>query len=331
MQAETTANLPDLTLTREEARRIVSEAVSRHFIAVRARIPEFVDRTFAWAPAWRINRLGVSGDLIRAPLNAALVLPHFGLRLSAAGFDRAGRKATADWLRSRQLFLKTRVAREIEWRIWTQLLQLPYRDGRKTSTKDALAEAILNHPVLLRRLALAQRPASEIANMDAARDAMLQAFHAYGQSRAAAAEVASAFACVGAGAALLNQFTPSVLTLGPALANLISAKAAAASGGTLTALWLGLIPVKASALMASLVTASAYVGVAAATAVSGAVTDPVQRYLGLHRKRLHGLVDTIELALLGDAKARLIVHDHYAGRMIDLTDALLAVWRFAPR
>jgi hypothetical protein len=165
----------------------------------------------------------------------------------------------------------------------------------------------------------------------ALKERLSQAFAAYGESRAASAEVASAFACLGAGAALLGQFTPSVLTLGPALSNLVAAKVAAATGGSLSALWLGVVPIKAGAATTVAVTAAAYLAAAAATAVSGAVTDPVQRHLGLHGRRLHGMVDAIELALLGDTQAKFTPHDHYAGRLIDLADVLTAAWRLAPR
>jgi hypothetical protein len=198
----------------------------------------------------------------------------------------------------------------------------------RVSTYDGLATAILEHPELKLRAREAERAYGKHMNEAALRERLAQTFTAHGESRAASAEVASAVACLGAGAALLGQFTPSILTLGPALANFVAAKAAA--GGPLAALWLG-APVKAGAATTVAVTAGAYLAAAAATAVSGAVTDPIQRHLGLHQRRLHGMVDTIEAALMGDGQARMMPHDHYAGRIIDLVDALTAVWRLAPR
>jgi hypothetical protein len=318
-------------LTAADARNIVSEAIRAHFTKVRGRIPAFVDRTYAWAPALKVNAKGLGYDMARAPLNAALVLPHFGLRMAALGFARAGRHDTAGWLSSRQLFLKTDVAREIEWRVWTELLELPYRDAGKVSTHDGLAAEILGHPRLRSRLVEAERAYGRHVDDAALKDRLAQAFTAYGESRAAAAEVASAFACLGVGAALLGKFTPSVLTLGPALSNFVASQVAGASGSVLTALWLGVAPVKASAATTAAVTAGAYLAAAAATAVSGAVTDPIQRHLGLHQRRLQGMVDAIELALLGDTQAKFTPHDHYAGRLIDLADVLTAAWRLVPR
>jgi hypothetical protein len=318
-------------LTKAEADAIVREAVRTHFAGVRGRIPGFVAQHYSWTGAARLNRLGLGLDMARAPLNAALVLPHAGLRLAAWAFERSGDGGTADWLRSRPLFLKTDVAREIEWRIWTQLLELPYRDGDRVSARDGLAEAILRHPRLQSRLLEAERAYGRHIRTGALQERLRQAFAAHGESRAAAAEVASAFACLGAGAALTAKFTPSVLTLGPALADMVAAKVAAAQGGMLTALWLGIVPVKAGTAATVAATAATLVATAAATALSGAVTDPVQRLLGLHHRRLMAMTDTIELALLGDAQARFVVHDHYAGRVIDLADVLTAAWRLAYR
>jgi len=136
-------NAPEPALTRAEARAILDEAITRHFAKVRARIPAFVEKHFSWKGAWKLNRKGIGRDLYRAPLNAALILPHTGLRLAAMLAAKRGNHGTADWLRSRDLFLKTDVAREIEWLIWTELLELPYSDGKRTSRRDGLAREML--------------------------------------------------------------------------------------------------------------------------------------------------------------------------------------------
>ncbi|HAH10191.1 MAG TPA: hypothetical protein DCL54_14745 [Alphaproteobacteria bacterium] len=318
-------------LSAEDARQIITGAIRSHFARVRARVPAFVEQNYALLPALRLNAKGIGRDMLRAPLNAALVLPHFGLRLSAMGFAKAGRHETANWLRSRPLFLRTDVAREVEWRIWTQLLQLPYRDGARVSTHDALAQAILAAPELRDRLDTAEAAYRQSASAAAMEARLASNFRSYGESRAAAAEVASATACLSAGAALLGKFTPSVLTLGPALAELLAAKVATGNGGLLTAVWLGLVPAKAGAVATVAVSAATLAAVAAATAVSGAVTDPVQKALGLHQRRLIAMIDAIERSMLGDSEAVFVARDHYAGRLIDLVDALTAAWRLLPR
>ncbi|MBI1210048.1 MAG: hypothetical protein GC190_01175 [Alphaproteobacteria bacterium] len=320
----------ELALTRGEARAILDDAILRHFDKVRFRVPHFVRRHFGWSGAWKINRKGLGRDLYRAPLNAALVLPHAGVRLAAAGLALAGHDGSADWLRSQDLFLKTDVAREIEWLIWTELLRLPYRDGDRISTKDALAEEMLADPRLQTRLEAVRSAMQRNWNPGGYEARLSAALGVYSGNRAAAAELASIFLCLGAGAALLHQATPGVLTLGPALAKLIAQSLSAHSlPSGLAAMWLGLAPVKASLALTIGATAAVAVGSAATAAVSGALSDPIQAALGLHERRLHGLVTATELALLGDERARLVAHDHYAGRVIDLVDLVVGVWRFA--
>ncbi len=320
----------DLTLTRREARVILDDAIQRHFAKVRARVPGFVGRNFGWRGAWAITRKGLGRDLYRAPLNAALVLPHAGLRIFANGLAWTGRETSAEWLSSRNLFLKTDVAREIEWLIWTELLQLPYRDGDRVSHKDALAEEILADPRLQGRLEKVRVAMQRHWRRDGYEARLANALGVYCGNRAAAAELASIFLCLGAGATLLHQATPGVLTLGPALAAMIAQSLSAQPlPSALAAIWLGSAPVRASLALTLGATAAVAVGSAATAAVAGAVSDPIQAALGLHQRRLLGLVMATELALLGDDRARLVAHDHYVGRVADLVDLVIGVWRFA--
>lgn len=322
--------LPEAALGRAEARAILDDAIVRHFDKTRRRIPGFVDKHFGWRGAWRLNRKGLGRDLVRAPLNAALILPHTGLRLAARLAERGGDHATADWLRSRDLFLKTDVAREIEWLIWTELLELPYRDGNRASLNDGLAREVLTDQRLANRLTKVHEAMRRHWSAEGYREKLAHALGAYSGNRAAAAEIANIFMSLGAGAALLHQATPGVLTLGPALANFI-AQALGQSSATaaMTAAVIGAAPVPASATLTVSATAAVAAVLAASSAISGAITDPIQSALGLHQSRLLALTNAVELLLLGDDGARLVAHDHYVGRVGDLVDLFAGLWRFA--
>src|SRR5207248_961612 len=78
----------------------------------------------------------------------------------------------------------------------------------------------------------------------------------YTDTRAAAAEIATALTVLGAGAIGAHQVTPGAMTLGPALAASMAQQAAIASfplGSTLGGLWYTAFPAAASpALVASL-------------------------------------------------------------------------------
>jgi len=320
----------ELALTHADARAILDDAIVRHFAKVRARIPAFVERNFGWRGAWELNSRGLGRDLYRAPLNAALIVPHTSLRVAAMLFDNRGQHQTADWLRSRDLFLKTDVAREIEWRIWTELLELPYCDGRRISHRDGLAREMLSDIRLASRLDAVHDAMSRHWNAEGYEARLAHALGAYCGNRAAAGEIANIFVSLGAGAALLHQATPGVLTLGPALANAIAQALHGQSiPASLAAIALGIAPLQASASLAVTATAAVAATLAATSAVSGAVIDPIQSALGLHQRRLLALSNAAELLLLGDDCARLVAHDHYAGRVGDLVDLFVGIWRFA--
>jgi hypothetical protein len=130
----------------------------------------------------------------------------------------------------------------------------------------------------------------------------------YLNGRAAMNEITSGTLTFGAGAVLLHELTPGILALGPAIARAVAAKTA----GTAGALAAG-----GSVLLAT----------AVASAFSGVVTDPIQKALGLHHRRLIDLLDTLENGFLG-GDARLAVHEHYAARLVDIFSAVAAMWSY---
>ncbi len=58
---------------------------------------------------------------------------------------------------------------------------------------------------------------------------------------------------------------------------------------------------------------------AVVTAFAGILTDPLQRALGMHHRRLHRLIDALGVELRGGRQA-FQVRDHYAARILDLVD-----------
>ena len=53
---------------------------------------------------------------------------------------------------------------------------------------------------------------------------------------------------------------------------------------------------------------------------AGVVSDPLQRALGLHQRRLHRLIDALGRELKGDSEVAFQVRDHYVARIFDLVD-----------
>ena len=62
-------------------------------------------------------------------------------------------------------------------------------------------------------------------------------------------------------------------------------------------------------------------------AFAGIVADPVQRRLGLHRRRLDKMIDALERQLADPDAPSFAVRAHYVARLSDLFDLLAAAWR----
>lgn len=318
---------PSLPMDVSTARAIVDAAIDRWSAGRREEIDRFVDRHFGFRGSGRLHRRALGWDILRAPANIALVPPQLGLHAAGVVASRLGRRRAGHWLASRRLLLRTDVDRELEWLLWTEFLALPYADGDRISTRDALAESMLSDPRLGMVVA---EPLAEIARHAGDPDIrrrIEETVAAYTGTRAAAADITGALVNLGAGYLAAQQVTPSVWTLGPVLAAAIAQKAAVASfplGATLGSAWYGLFP----AVIGPWAVASTTVGLAAAGAVvaafAGLVADPVQRVLGLHRRRLDRMLRTIETNLKGHGPAAFAPRDHYVARLIDVVDMIRA-------
>ncbi|MGD0866061.1 MAG: DUF6635 family protein [Rhizomicrobium sp.] len=294
-------------INRELARSIVESAIRIYFRKRRSRVPRFVDETYSVRGALKLHRHAIGHDLWRAPFNALMAGPQLGLSAAAYAFERAGRTRDAQWLKSRELFVRTTVAHEIERRIVVDLLELPYSGPGATSFNDALAIEIMGDQRLRDALSVLEGPwgEDERSRIEAL---LAENLSIYLNGRAAVNEITSGTLTLGAGALLLHELTPGILALGPAIARAVAAKTA----GTAGALAAG-----GSVLLAT----------AMASAFSGVITDPIQKALGIHHRRLIDLLDTLENGFLG-GDARLAVQEHYAARLVDIFSAVAAVWSY---
>ncbi|MBU0799145.1 MAG: hypothetical protein KJ825_18095 [Alphaproteobacteria bacterium] len=309
---------------------MVDAAIARYCAQRRERVPDFVDRNFGFAGAWRLHRRALGWDVLRAPANLALGLPAVGLKLAAGGASRLGRHDTAKWLNSRRVFLETDVAREVSWLLYTDLLELPYSQSDRQSEKDALAEALLSDPRVIAAFRLPLMEVAGRAEDPAFRQKLEAAMATYTGSRAAAADITTALLAAGFGAASVQSFTPGMLSLGPALASALAHKAAIAgfpAGAAIGGLWYGQFPAAASPLLLAGVTGG-LIGIGAVVAAfAGLVMDPVQRRLGLHQRRLVRFIDHLETSLRGDDHRAYELRDLYVARLLDLVDLVRAAQR----
>jgi hypothetical protein len=323
-------NLPQLT--KDEARRTVSQAARLYFQSRRERVDDFVDRHFSLAGSLALHRKALGWDVIRAPLNIGLAVPNFAVKVGAAAAHAARAKRLAVYLESRRILLDTALGREIEWLIVTELLELPLQQRDRVAEKDALAEFILASPHVQMVLGQALKTIGSRAGDPAFRERLEQTATHYAETRTAASEIATALLALGAGAVALKEVTPGALVLGPALAGVMAQQAAVTSfplGVTLGRLWYAAFPVAASPGLIASVTGGLMAAGAVAAAFSGIVTDPLQRRLGLHRRRLLRLIDAIERQFHVEEAAGFIGRDHYVARLLSLVELLASAYGLA--
>jgi uncharacterized protein DUF6635 len=314
------------------ASAVVTEAMRGYFKERRARIAPFVNRHFCFTGAVALHRRALGWDLLRAPANLVLAVPNAGAKLAAAALRVTGARQAASRFRSFRLLLQTDVGREIHWLVVTELLELPWQVEDRASPSDALAEAVLSDP---RVDAIARQVLAAIGQhgSDAAfRRRLETTLGMYTDTRAAAADIATTLTLLGTGAIGVHQVTPGAMTLGPALAATMAQQAAIASfplGSALGGLWYSAFPAVASPALVAGLTGGLMLGAAALSAFAGIVTDPIQRRLGLHRRRLERLLDALEREWVHGSDGTFVVRDHYAARLLDFLDLLASAWRAA--
>ena len=303
-------------------RAIVDRAIDRYIAARHDKVAAFVDGNYGLIGSLRLHRKAFGLDLLRAPANVALALPYVASQLAAAGLDAAGADRLANRIRRQKMFFDTDVAHELTWRLHTDLLELPYDDGRRRSDRDALTAEILADG----RVAAALDTfgaALVLAREDPVfRQRLQEKINTYMQSRTAAAELANNVVLASAGATLFKQLTPGALSLGPVLAGAVAQQAAIASfplGAAAGSMWYGLFSATPSGVLVASITGGLIGLGAVVTAFAGVLTDPLQRAIGVHRRRLHRLINALGVELKGGRQA-FQVRDHYAARILDLVD-----------
>jgi hypothetical protein len=262
-----------------------------YFAACRARVPAFTRRHFGPLGTLRLHYEALGLDLLRSPLNVLLVGPSLLLRLAASLLRLLRLERAARWLATRRLVVETRLARRIAGLIATELLQL-----------DRLAEAA-GRPLP------AEAVEGLIAEYVAARDAV--------------AEFASGTLAIVLSLVTLHVVAPSAFSLGPLLAERYAEEEALSSfwAGRWAASWYyWWWPAHASWAEIAAFTLGLMVVFSIVTTFMGLLTDPLQRVLGLHDRRLYRLIATLERAAQSDRAARLALPDPYLARVADLVD-----------
>jgi hypothetical protein len=314
------------------ARAAVEDGIGRYFADRQARVRPFVDRHFSVAGSLALHRAALGADVLRAPANLVLAGPHAALHAVGLLAGKIGARRLARALNGHGLLLRTDVARQIEWLMFTELLELPCRQRGRQSERDALAETILSDPRVTEAAATLLAPVGARGDEPGFRARLTKAMANYATTRAAAAEITTSLLTLSTGALAVKHLTPGAVSLGPALAAILAQQAAVASfplGAGLGSLWYGLFPAVPSLALVAGLTGGLMLAASGAAAFAGIVADPVQRRLGLHERRLRRMLRALERQMRDPAAPAFAVRDQYVARLLDLFDLLGSAWRLA--
>ena len=278
----------------------------------------FVDANYGLSGALRLHRQALGRDLLRAPANVALLGLSRRSGSGRPGLKRLGARGAARWLRRAATVLRADVARELTFRVHRDLLELPYDDGKRRAGRDALAEAILEDQQLTALLAAAGRsPQSRGARADPG-DAPDLRGRAPRRGRSVQQRAAGRHWRRPVPEADARDLQPRPGARG---------RARAAGGGRsfplgagLGSLWYAWFPAEPSAGLVLGTTGGLMLLTALTAGFAGVISDPVQRALGLHDRRLHRLIDALGRELGGESEVAFQVRDHYVARIFDLVD-----------
>src|ERR1700744_869231 len=147
-QAQQIGPRRDLVATGEDGRAgdaalvraIVDDGIRRYFRQRHERVDAFTDANFSLGGSLRLHRAAVGWDIAKAPINLTMAAPQLGLLLASRAAGKIGARRTAARLSNRRLTVNTAVGRELAWRLYADLLELPFQDGNRVTRRDALAE-----------------------------------------------------------------------------------------------------------------------------------------------------------------------------------------------
>ncbi len=301
-----------------------NRAVRNYIDSRRKKIPEFVQTYFSFSGAVKINRKAFGKDLIKAPLNIAWALPYMAIQVTSLLLKKVGFKKIDKLMQKVPAGLKTSVQEEINFLIFTQLLELPNGKGRGGNVTDALLAEILDQPEVKSlfedQLALIMSQSQQ----EGFRASLEKRLKEYSLSRNAVSELAGNIITLATGAGM-GKMTPGGISFGSVLAATIAQQSAISGffmGPALGGLYYGIFPASASMGLAVASTSAVLATMAIFSAFSGILTDPIQARLGIHEKRLNRLIDSLENTLMDKGDSDLKLRGKYLARVFDLLDLL---------
>jgi hypothetical protein len=304
----------------------VNKAIQKYIESRKEKVPGFVKRHFSVPGALGLNKKAIGSDLYKALINVIWLLPYTGLKASSALLRKTGFQRISSRIENLPVGFTTDVQKEVTWLIFTELLEIPYFQGKRKSNRDALLEEILGQPEISSLFATDLSKIYSKSRNPGFRLALEKNLLEYSKSRTAAADLAGSLISLSAGATMFHKMTPGALTAGGALAAAIAQQTAISNfvfGPALGSFYYGVFPASTSVALLTVSTGTILAALAILSSFSGIITDPIQYKLGIHGRRLNRLIDSLEKELRGLGDSKFKIRDQYVARIFDLFDLIM--------
>ncbi len=328
MPADTPVTVPIVTSPEQNASEVeieqaIRSGIERYFDDCRARVPAFIDRHFHYPGAMATNRMALGWDMLRAPINL-LWAPVYAL---ACLLKILVPKPTGlMWLHG----LANRVPAGFTTRVQQHISHLIQVELLNNAQESPLLEGSLLEGYLIEALeAVYERhtykPVDHQRFSKLIEPLVADALSQYRITRTASADITNSISCTVLGAFAFQKFTPGGIGLGVVLASMLAKTLAAQNfilGEAIGSWYYSWFPPEPSLATTASVMVAVMASLAAFAAFSGIIFDPVQAAVGLHRRRLHKLLDHLQRDVTLSTQSSFRPKDQFVARILDMFDMI---------
>ncbi len=303
----------------------IRKGLENYFSDVRSRIDPFIKQHFLFPGTWQTNKVAWGWDLLRAPINL-LWAPFYIITIFISFIvGKLGFNIIHNILMKVPNGLTTSVQQYISFNIYNDLLK---ESTTQPSSKDHFPKNSLffhlNRQVSQIFISKPEDHETSNEKIKEVQSSIRKATIQYANTRTASADISNSLLAIIGGAFIFQKFTPGGLAVGLTLATLITQKISVNNfifGEYLGGIYYSIFPAEPS----NTVIIATSIGIMTLLAIiapfSGLLTDPIQSWTGLHKKRLEKLVTHLEHQALSSSNSNFNPKDQYVARILDILDA----------
>jgi hypothetical protein len=309
---------PEQNVSKVEIEQAIRSGIERYFDDCRARVPAFIDRHFHYPGAMATNQMALGWDMLRAPINL-LWAPVYALvcLLKILVPKRTGLM----WLHG----LANRVPAGFTTRVQQHISHLILVDLLNNGQESSLLEGYLIEALEAAYERRTCKPVEHQRFSTLIEPLVADALSQYRMTRTASADITNSISCTVLGAFAFQKFTPGGIGLGVVLASMLAETLAAQDfllGETLGSWYYSGFPPEPSLATTASVMIAVMGSLAAFAAFSGVIFDPAQAAVGLHRRRLHKLLDHLQRDVTLSTQSSFRPKDQFVARILDMFDMI---------